>query len=49
MSQVEDRFFERVKARVLIERLLLKRNPLDYQAYVETFRESLIDANPHQV
>jgi ERCC4-related helicase len=28
---------------------LLKRNPLDYQAYIETFRESLIDANPHQI
>lgn len=49
MGQMEDRFFERVKARILVERLLLKRNPLDYQAYVETFRESLIDANPHQI
>lgn len=49
MKQVQDHFFERVSARVLIERLLLKRNPLDYQAYVETFRESLIDANPHQI
>ncbi len=32
-----------------MESLLLKRNPLDYKAYAETFRESLIDANPHQV
>lgn len=39
----------RVNARIYAEKLLLKRNPLDYQAYVETFRESLIDANPHQV
>ncbi|MCP5104747.1 MAG: DEAD/DEAH box helicase, partial [bacterium] len=44
-----DKFFEQVKAKDVMERLLLKRNPLDYQAYVETFRESLIDANPHQV
>ena len=42
-------FHERLRARSLLERLLLKRNPLDYRAYVETFRESLIDANPHQV
>ncbi len=40
---------EQVRIRVLSERLLLKRNPLDYQAYIETFRESLIDANPHQI
>ncbi|MCU0287289.1 MAG: DEAD/DEAH box helicase, partial [Acidobacteria bacterium] len=44
-----DRFYESIKSRVLLERLLLKRNTQDYQAYVETFRESLIDANPHQV
>jgi SNF2 family DNA or RNA helicase len=49
VRKLENRFFERVQARVLIERLLLKRSPLDYQAYVETFRESLIDANPHQI
>lgn len=42
-------FNERVKALVLVEKLLLKRNPLDYQNYIETFRESLIDANPHQI
>lgn len=35
--------------RILVEKLLLKRNPLDYKAYIETFRESLIDANPHQI
>lgn len=38
-----------IRMQILIERLLLKRNPLDYQAYIETFRESLIDANPHQI
>ena len=43
------KFHEELKARRLLERLMLKRNPLDYRAYVETFRESLIDANPHQV
>ncbi len=42
-------FNERLRAQILIERLLLKRNPLDYQSYIETFRESLIDANPHQI
>ncbi|MGE5342069.1 MAG: SNF2-related protein [Candidatus Omnitrophota bacterium] len=41
--------YENINARVLIEKLLLKRNTHDYQAYVETFRESLIDVNPHQV
>lgn len=40
---------ERVKSLILIEKLLQKRNPLEYQAYIETFRESLIDANPHQI
>lgn len=49
VSMAKEKFYERLKARSLLERLLLKRNPLDYQAYVETFRESLIDANPHQV
>ncbi len=48
-AKLDERFYEKIKSRVLLERLLLKRNPLDYQAYVETFRESLIDANPHQV
>ncbi|MCD6122171.1 MAG: DEAD/DEAH box helicase family protein [Spirochaetales bacterium] len=38
-----------IKARLLIESLKLKRNPNDYQSYIETFRESLIDANPHQI
>ena len=38
-----------IKSRILVEKLLLKRNPLDYQAYIETFRESMIDANPHQI
>ncbi len=38
-----------ISSRILVEKLLLKRNPLDYQAYIETFRESLIDANPHQI
>jgi SNF2 family DNA or RNA helicase len=42
-------FTARLKALELKEKLLLKRNPLDYQSYVETFRESLIDANPHQI
>lgn len=49
MNKTGENFHERLKARRLLERLTLKRNPLDYQAYVETFRESLIDANPHQV
>ena len=40
---------EYVKSQVLIEQLLLKRNPLDYQSYIETFRGSLIDSNPHQI
>ena len=38
-----------ISSRILVEKLLLKRNPLDYKAYIETFRESLIDANPHQI
>jgi len=42
-------FEERMRSAILVEKLLLKRNPLDYQAYIETFRESLIDANPHQI
>ncbi len=44
-----DHFYSLISSRMLRERLLLKRNPLDYQAYIETFRESLIDANPHQI
>lgn len=42
-------FNEQIRSLALIERLLLKRNPLDYRSYIETFRESLIDANPHQI
>ncbi len=38
-----------ILSRILIENLKLKRNPNDYQSYIETFRESLIDANPHQI
>jgi ERCC4-related helicase len=48
-NKAVQKFHERLRARYLLERLMLKRNPLDYRAYVETFRESLIDANPHQV
>lgn len=44
-----DRCYSLIFSRMLREKLLLKRNPLDYQAYIETFRESLIDANPHQI
>ncbi|MCX6579816.1 MAG: SNF2-related protein [Candidatus Aminicenantes bacterium] len=42
-------FNEQIRSLALIERLMLKRNPLDYRSYIETFRESLIDANPHQI
>jgi hypothetical protein len=31
-----EKFHERLRARYLLERLMLKRNPLDYRAYVET-------------
>ncbi|HOV13936.1 MAG TPA: SNF2-related protein, partial [Spirochaetota bacterium] len=40
---------ELILSRMLIEKLTLKRNPSDYQAYIETFRETLIDTNPHQI
>ncbi|HPO48853.1 MAG TPA: SNF2-related protein [Spirochaetota bacterium] len=40
---------ELILSRILIEKLTLKRNPSDYQAYIETFRETLIDTNPHQI
>jgi SNF2 family DNA or RNA helicase len=40
---------DQIRALALIEQLQLKRNPLDYRSYIETFRESLIDANPHQI
>jgi hypothetical protein len=45
----ENGFNARLQSLVLVEKLLLKRSPLDYQNYIETFRESLIDANPHQI
>jgi len=48
-NRAMENFQQLLRARCILERLLLKRNPLDYRAYVETFRESLIDANPHQV
>ncbi len=42
-------FYYEIHSRILMEKLTLKRNPTDYQSYIETFRESLVDANPHQI
>ncbi len=39
----------KIKARLHIEKLYLLRSSGNYKAYLETFRETLIDANPHQI
>ncbi|MEW5814658.1 MAG: SNF2-related protein [Spirochaetota bacterium] len=44
-----ENLFYRIHSRILLEKLTLKRNPTDYRAYIETFRETMIDANPHQI